>query len=96
MKINGIEHTTPTLKFSNTCKLEQWGIDMASMASKPLTLLAGFVSLAIGGKSLEDGEAAIDAHIAGGGKLDDIAADLNAAIESSGFFKAAGEQTAKT
>ena len=96
MKINGTEYTTPTLNFSSTCKLEQWGIDMASMASKPLTLLAGFVSLAIGGKSLEDGEAAVDAHLAGGGKLDDITAALNAAISESGFLKATAEQTAKT
>ena len=96
MKVNNTEYTVPTLNFSNVCKLEQWGIDMASMAAKPLTLLAGFVSLAIGGKSLEDGEAAIDAHLASGGKLDDITAALNDAINSSGFFKAAGEQTAKT
>ena len=95
MKINNTEYTVPTLNFSNVCKLEQWGIDMASMAAKPLTLLAGFVALAIGGKTLEDGEAAIDAHLASGGKLDDITAALNESIESSGFFKAA-EQTAKT
>ena len=95
MKINNTEYTTPVLNFSNVCKLEQWGIDMASMVSKPLTLLAGFVSLAIGGKSLEDGEAAIDAHLASGGKVDDIVADLNAAIESSGFFKAVAGETAK-
>ena len=96
MKINNTEYTVPTLNFSNVCKLEQWGIDMASMAAKPLTLLAGFVALAIGGKTLEDGEAAIDAHIAGGGKLDDITADLNEAISKSGFFKALAEQAAKT
>ena len=96
MKINNTEYTTPTLNFSNTCKLEQWGIDMASMASKPLTLLAGFVALTVGGKSLEDGEAAVDAHLASGGKLDDITTALNEAIESSGFFKATAEQTAKT
>ena len=95
MKINNTEYTTPVLNFSNVCKLEQWGIAVDNMAAKPLTLLAGFVSLAIGGKSLEDGEAAIDAHLASGGKLDDITAALNAAISESGFFKAA-EQTAKT
>lgn len=96
MKINGTEYTAPALNFSDICKLENWGIDTTNMASKPLTLLAGFVALAIGGKALEDGEAAIDAHIAGGGKLDDITAELNNSIYESGFFKAAGEQTAKT
>ena len=96
MKINGTEYTVPTLNFSNVCKLESWGIVADNMGARPLGLLAGFVSLAIGGKTLEDGENAIDAHLASGGKLDDITAALNDAINSSGFFKAAGEQTAKT
>ena len=96
MTINGNEYTTPELTFSNVCKLESWGIQADNMGARPLGLLAGFVSLAIGGKTLEDGEAAIDAHIAGGGKLDDITADLNEAISKSGFFKALAEQAAKT
>ena len=96
MKINNTEYTTPELTFSNVCKLESWGIAVDNMGARPLGLLAGFVALTIGGKSLEDGEAAIDAHLAGGGKLDDIAANLYAAISESGFFKAAGEQPAKT
>ena len=96
MKINNTEYTTPVLNFSNVCKLESWGIAVDNMGARPLGLLAGFVSLAIGGKSLEDGEAAVDAHLASGGKLDDITAALNAAISESGFFKATAEQTAKT
>ena len=96
MKINNTEYTTPVLNFSNVCKLESWGIAADNMGARPLGLLAGFVALAIGGKTLEDGEAAIDAHIAGGGKLDDITAAMNEALNSSGFFKALAAQTAKT
>ena len=96
MTINGNEYTTPELTFSNVCKLESWGIQADNMGARPLGLLAGFVSLAIGGKTLEDGEAAIDAHIAGGGKLDDITASLNDAINNSGFFKEAAGESAKT
>ena len=96
MKINNTEYTTPVLNFSSVCKLESWGIAADNMGARPLGLLAGFVSLAIGGKTLEDGEAAIDAHIAGGGKLDDITAAMNEALNSSGFFKALAAQTAKT
>lgn len=96
MKINGVEYNVPDLNFSNVCKLESWGIQADSMGARPLGLLAGFVSLAIGGKTLEDGEAAIDAHLAGGGRLNDITATLNETIESSGFFKAVAEETAKT
>ena len=96
MKINNTEYTTPVLNFSNVCKLESWGIATDNMGDRPLGLLAGFVALAIGGKTLEDGEAAIDAHLAGGGKLNDITTTLNEAIESSGVFKAVAEETAKT
>ena len=96
MKINNIEYTTPVLNFSNVCKLESWGIATDNMGARPLGLLAGFVALAIGGKSLEEGEAAIDAHLASGGKLNDITTTLNEAIESSGFFKAVAGETAKT
>ena len=95
MKINNIEYATPVLNFSNVCKLESWGIATDNMGDRPLGLLAGFVALAIGGKTLEDGEAAIDAHLAGGGKLNDITTTLNEAIESSGFFKAVAGETAK-
>ena len=96
MKINNTEYTTPVLNFSNVCKLESWGIATDNRGDRPLGLLAGFVALAIGGKTLEDGEAAIDAHLAGGGKLNDITTTLNEAIESSGFFKAVAGETAKT
>ena len=96
MKINNTEYTTPVLNFSNVCKLESWGIAADNMGARPLGLLAGFVALAIGGKTLEVGEAAIDAHIAGGGKLDDITATLNEALNSSGFFKGLAAETAKS
>ncbi len=96
MTINGNEYTAPTFTFSDVCQLEEWGIDTTSMAARPLALLAGFVALAVGGKSLKDGEAAIDVHLAGGGKLDDITAAMIDAIANSGFFKATAGETAKT
>lgn len=96
MKINNIEYPTPAFTFSDVCQLEEWGIDTTSMDARPLTLLAGFVALAVGGKSLKDGKAAIDAHIAAGGKLDDLTKTLNESIAASGFFKAAAAgETAK-
>lgn len=87
MTISGKEYEIPKMNFSNVCRLEQWGIAMDNMAARPLSLMAGFVSLAIGGKTLPDGEAAIDAHLAAGGALDDIANALNDAINNSDFFK---------
>lgn len=96
MQINNTEHPTPVLNFSNVCKLESWGIAVDNMGARPLGLLAGFVALAIGGKTLEEGEAAVDAHLESGGDLSDITAALNDAIETSGFFKATAGQTAKT
>ena len=96
MKINNTEFPTPAFTFSDVCQLEEWGIDSINMGAKPLSLLAGFVSLAVGGKTLEDGKKVIDAHLASGGKLNDLTKEMNNAVKSSGFFKAAEEEAAKT
>lgn len=96
MKINNAEYPTPAFTFSDVCQLEEWGIDSINMGAKPLSLLAGFVSLAVGGKTLEDGKKVIDAHLASGGKLNDLTKEMNNAVESSGFFKAAEEEAART
>ena len=96
MKINGTDYTAPALNVGNVCQLEEWGLQVDNLASRPLGFLAGYVALAIGGKTLEEGEAAIDAHLASGGKLDDITAALNTAISTSGLFNTPAESTAKT
>lgn len=93
MKINGTDYTAPALTFANVCTLESWGLQMDSLASRPLGFLAGYVALAIGGKTLEEGEAAIDAHLAGGGDLSELTEALNGAINASGFF---GGQTGQS
>lgn len=92
MIINNTEYTAPTLNFGDMCKLEQWGLQIGDLSSRPLGFLAGFVGLAIGG-DLDAGQAAIDAHLENGGSLDDLTDSLNKAVEASGFFKAtAGEK----
>jgi len=93
MTINHKEYTAPALTFGNMCKLEQWGLAIGDLSSRPLGFLAGFVGLAIGG-DLAAGQAAIDAHLENSGSLDDLTEALNKAVDESGFFKAtAGEKT---
>lgn len=91
MTINGKQYNTPRLDFGAMCKLEQWGLQIGDLSSRPLGFLAGFVALAIGG-DLEAGKNAIDEHLRGGGNLEEISVALNQAIEVSGFFKEAAEE----
>lgn len=95
MKINNTEYTVPTLNFSNVCKLESWGFSLDKMADRPLGFLSGYIALAMN-STPEDAAKEIDAHIAGGGSLDELAEELNRSIEESDFFKAPAEKkTAK-
>lgn len=92
MTINNKEYTTPTLNFGAMCKLEQWGLSIGDLSSRPLGFLSGFISLAVGGDDLAAGQAAIDAHLENGGSLDDLTDALNKAVEASGFFKQMEEE----
>ena len=91
MKINNKEYTTPTLNFAAMCELEKWGLQIGDISSRPLAFLAGFIGLAIG-EDLSGGQAAIDAHLEGGGTLDDLTEELNEAVDASGFFKGTEEE----
>ena len=95
MTINGKEYTRPALNFKNMTQLENWGFSLDKMADRPLGFLAGYIALAMN-STLGDAAKEIDAHIAGGGSLDELTAELNRSIEESNFFKAPAEKkTAK-
>lgn len=95
MTINGKEYTRPVLNFANMMKLENWGFSLDRMADRPLGFLSGYIALAMN-STPEDAAKEIDAHIAGGGSLDELTAELNRSIEESNFFKAPAEKkTAK-
>lgn len=86
MKINGKIYEAPSLNFESMCKLEDWGISVSDLSRRPLACLSGFVALAIGG-NLASGRAEINAHIENGGNLDELADELNKAVEDSSFFR---------
>ena len=92
MIIAGKEYETPRFSFSDMCALETWGLLVDSLSTRPLAFLSGFAALAVGG-TLEDGQKAIDEHLSGGGTLDELIAELNKAVEESGFFKHAAAET---
>lgn len=88
MTINGKTYETPSLNFSSMCRLEEMGLLISDLSSRPLGFLAGFVALAIGA-DLADGQAAIDEHLKNGGELDALTAELDQAVDNSVFFRAA-------
>lgn len=86
MKIAGKEYDLPVLNFGTMQALEADGLTTRDMNKRPLTFLAGFVGLAVGG-GVKGGNKAIDEHLESGGSVDELAEALNEAIEKSSFFK---------
>lgn len=85
MKINDREYTIPELNFNAMCELEDLGASFSEMDKKALSTVRAFLALAMGGDAEKAGKE-IEAHIASGGKFDDIMQDINRAVEESGFF----------
>lgn len=85
MTINGHEYTVPAMDFKSMCKLEKMGINLSEMGNMPMTVMAGFMALAMNA-SLDEAMDEIQNHIADGGVIDDIATPFNKALEESGFL----------
>lgn len=86
MTINNKTYKFPELTFDEMCKLEDMGVSLTDLEQKPMTMIRGFLALAIGdmgsvGKELEE-------HIAGGGDFEEILDEITKAVSDSGFFRA--------
>ena len=96
MTINGKTYANKPLTFSAMRKLEKDGLSITTMSTRPLDFLCGYVGLCMD-TDADSAAAELDAHLAGGGNLDEIGEALNTAIEVSGFFKVfTPEQNSKT
>lgn len=86
MTVNGKIYQFPELTFDTMCKLEDMGIAIIELEQKPMTLIRGFLALAMG--SIETVNQELEAHITSGGNLDEILQEITKAVNDSGFFHA--------
>ena len=85
MKINDREYTIPELNFNAMCELEDLGASFSEMDKQALSTVRAFLALAMGGDAEKAGKG-IEAHIASGGKFDDIMQDIRQSRGGKRFF----------
>lgn len=95
MKINGKELNLDKLNitFNTLCKLEDMGVEISS-ASKPMSMVRGFVALGLN-ESIDEAGADIEAYIEDGGDMQELVNPIAKAFEKSGFFQALNKQKPK-
>ena len=87
MKLNGKEYKIPELDFNAMCRLEEMGVNLMQMDNKMFMLVRGLIALSMN-SDLEKAGQELEAHVIGGGRLEDVMEEISKAVNESGFFRA--------
>lgn len=84
--VNGTEYKAKPFDFNLVCDLEDMGISLEEAGRKPMSMVRAYFGMCMGkGKEVAGKE--LEAHIIGGGKLDDIMTAMSDEMEKSDFFR---------
>ena len=92
ISINGKTAIAKEFDFNLICDLEDMGISVDAMGSKPMSLLRAYIGKCFG-VSIEQAGKEMESHIIGGGKFDDIMETMSAKMEESDFFRSLSKTT---
>lgn len=92
--INNITYVTKTFDFNFVCQLEEYGVSLQQLNTKPMSALRAYLALCAD-ITVEEAGALLQAHVIAGGKLDDLSNTMAAEMEESDFFRALN-QTAES
>lgn len=84
--INGKTVVAKALTFNDFCTLEDMGIDIQSIESKPMSFVRVYLALCTK-STLEQAGTEIEEHLTNGGELDGLMNAMSDAITDSGFFR---------
>lgn len=90
--VNGTEYKAKPFDFNLVCDLEDMGISLEEAGKKPMSMVRAYFGLCVG-KGKEYAGKELEAHIIGGGKLDDIMTAMSNEMEKSDFFRNLGKTT---
>lgn len=91
-KINGKEYKAKEFDFNLICDLEDMGIPMAEMSSKPMATARAYFALCTKqGKEFAGKE--LEAHIVSGGGFEDLINAMAEEMEKSDFFQSLIKKT---
>ena len=85
-EINGAKYNAAEFDFNLTCELEDNGVSLADIRKKPLSFIRSYVALSAG-IDIDVAGKEIEAHMAKGGKLDDVMNVMMEQINNSDFFR---------
>lgn len=85
-KINKEEYKSKPMDFNFMCDLEDMGVSVVDMDGKNMSLIRGYFALCAGITKEQAGKE-IQAHLAGGGKFDEIMEVIRYEMENSDFFR---------
>lgn len=85
-KVNGTEYKAKPFDFNLVCDLEDMGISLEEAGRKPMSMVRAYFGMCMG-KGKEAAGKELEAHIIGGGKLDDIMTAMSDEMEKSDFFR---------
>lgn len=89
--VNGKEYNAKAFDFNLMCDLEDMGVSLSEARNKPMSMARAYFSLCAGkGKMFAGSE--LEAHIIGGGSLDDVINTMSDEMEKSGFFRSLSQK----
>lgn len=94
--INGKLYQAREITFNTICELEDAGVSLTEIESKPISTVRSYLAVCAGGNKEAAGKE-IEQHIINGGSLDEIMTAFREELADSDFFqaltKAANEET---
>lgn len=85
--VNGKSYKAKEFDFNLLCDLEEQGLSLEDIDRKPMSLIRTYLAFC-GNITKEQAGKEIEAHLASGGKFNDVVEAMSDQMNNSGFFRA--------
>ena len=92
--VNGVTYIAKPFTFNFICDLEDFGIDIAKMGERPMTIVRAYLAMCMG-SSLEEAGKQMELHIVSGGNFESVMSAMSEEMEKSDFFRALSKTAEK-
>lgn len=88
--LNGVTYTAKPFDFDLICDLEDMGVPIERIDKMPMSLIRAYVAICAGTEP-HIASSWIQAHMANGGRLDDVTEPMAKEMNDSDFFRSLGK-----
>lgn len=92
--INGKRYKAAPFTYNTVCEIEENGVSISQMREKPMSMVRAYFAVCLGGDKTQAGEE-INAHVVGGGALDELYSVMADEMNDSDFFQALSKNADK-